>query len=104
MFKDQPSEMWKFVVLCAEVVFLNFIALLLAMLPAGLYDDDVSLQISWLVDNFCPDWHISTTLKWIAMKLGSEIHRAQRMISDDFGDPRFFIHCHRQVNFFYISS
>ncbi len=39
---------------------------------------------------FCFLVNVSTTIGWIVMKFGADIHGAKRMSPNDFGDPLTF--------------
>ncbi len=45
------------------------------------------LSVGRSVHHFGPDWNISRTIRWIAIKSGTEIHVAWKMNSNNFGDP-----------------
>ncbi len=47
------------------------------------------LVCQW-VQLFGLDWNISTTFGWIALKFCTDIHGAQRINPNDFGDPLTF--------------
>ncbi len=40
-------------------------------------------MVGFSFHNFGPDWNISTTVEWIAMKFGADIHGPQRMNPND---------------------
>lgn len=56
----------------------------------------MALSVSWLIHQFHPHWHRSVTMKWIAIKLGTDIRGAQRMNPNDSGSALTFIQrCHK---------
>lgn len=49
-------------------------------------------SVGRLVRHIGLDWNISTNTEWIAMKFGKDIHGAQRIHPNDFGDlPTFHL-------------
>lgn len=43
--------------------------------------------ICWSVAHFGPDWNVSTSTRWTAMKFCLDVHVPQRMNPTDFGVP-----------------
>ncbi len=45
------------------------------------------MSVCWLVHHFGPDWNISTTIRWYAMKFCGDIYCPQSTNTTNIGDP-----------------
>lgn len=49
---------------------------------AGSVAPGMAMPVSRLINNFGPDWNVSTNIVWIAMKVAADIHNSQRICNN----------------------
>lgn len=47
----------------------------------------MTVVVCWIVQQFGPDWNPSTTIGWIALNLGTDIHSLLWINSTHIGNP-----------------